>query len=144
LFYSLFKFDYSVKKQIINDRKIYCVDTGLANAVAFRFSENLGRVLENIVFIELKRKRKDFFYYKEKGECDFVLRKGIKINEAIQVALTLSDPKTKKREIAGVLEVAKKFNLKSGLIITEDEEGRIKKDGIKIKIIPAWKWLLEK
>jgi hypothetical protein len=144
LFYSLFKFDYSVKKQIINDRKIYCVDTGLANAVAFRFSENLGRVLENIVFIELKRKRKDFFYYKEKGECDFVLRKGIKINEAIQVALTLSDPKTKKREIAGVLEVAKKFNLKSGLIITEDEEGRIKKDGITIKIIPAWKWLLEK
>jgi len=144
LFYSLFKFDYSVKKQIINDRKIYCVDTGLVNAVAFRFSENLGRVLENIVFIELKRRGEDFFYYKEKRECDFIVRKGMKVSEAIQVALTLSDPETKKREVAGVLEVAKKFNLKAGLIITEDEDDEIKEDGIVIKIIPAWKWLLEK
>jgi len=56
LFYSLFKFDYSVKKQIINDRKIYCVDSGIVNAVAFRFYENLGRIMENLVFIELKRR----------------------------------------------------------------------------------------
>src|SRR3989344_1285976 len=63
LFYSLFKFDYSIRKQIINDRKIYAVDTGIPNAVAFKFSENRGRSMENAIFIELKRRREEIFYY---------------------------------------------------------------------------------
>lgn len=144
LFYSLFKFDYSVKKQIINDRKIYCVDSGIANAVAFRFSENIGRIMENIAFIELKRRGKDFFYHKDKKECDFVIRRATKIVEAIQITQSLFDPKVKERELAGLLEAMKKFKLKKGLVITRDQEDKIKIENKIIEIIPLWKWLIDK
>jgi len=143
LFYSLFKFDYSVRKQIINDRKIYCVDSGIVNAVAFRFSENLGRIMENLVFIELKRRGADMFYYRERKECDFLLRRGIKVTEAIQVAYSLSDSATEEREVEGLLEAMEKFKLKTGLIITSDKEEEKRIDGKSIKIVPLWRWLLE-
>lgn len=142
LFFSLFKYDYSIKKQIINDRKVYAVDTGLANAVAFKFSENIGANIENIIFIELKRREADIFYYKDKKECDFVIRKGLKITEAIQVTRDLANPQTAEREFRGLLDAMEKFNLKNGLVITESREEERKIDGRKIKIIPAWKWLL--
>ncbi|OGI27411.1 MAG: hypothetical protein A2359_01055 [Candidatus Moranbacteria bacterium RIFOXYB1_FULL_43_19] len=144
LFYSLFKFDYSIKKQIINDRKIYCVDTGIVNAVAFRFSENIGRTMENIVFVELKRRNCETFYFRSKKECDFVMRKGMDIVEAIQVAQTLSSQETKAREVEGLLEAMEKFKLKTGLIITQNQEGEEKIGGNLIKITPLWKWLIEK
>lgn len=143
LFFSLFKFDYSIKKQIINDRKVYAVDTGLANAVAFKFSENIGTNIENVVFIELKRREEDIFYYKGKKECDFIVRRGLKVSEVIQVSQNLADPKTEKREIAGLLEAMEKFNLKIGLIVTESQEEEREVEGKKIKIMPVWKWLLE-
>ncbi|MCX6766587.1 MAG: ATP-binding protein [Candidatus Moranbacteria bacterium] len=143
LFYSLFKFDYSVKKQIINDRKIYCVDTGIVNAVAFRFSENVGRMIENLVFIELKRRGADVFYFKGKKECDFLVRNGLKAGEAIQVTEGLGNSKTEKREIDGLLEAMEKFKLKKGLIITRDEEGIRRSGGKAILVVPLWKWLLE-
>jgi hypothetical protein len=144
LFYSLFKFDYSVKKQIINDRKTYCVDTGIVNAITSKFSENIGRAIENVVYIELKRRKSDIFYYKGKKECDFLVRRGMKIIEAIQVTQTLSDLKTKERELAGLLEAMDKFNLNTGLIITQDQEDKIKVGKKTIKVVPLWKWLLEK
>jgi len=143
LFFSLFKFDYSIKKQIVNDRKIYVVDVGIANAIAFKFSENAGRNLENVVFVELKRRGSEIFYFKDKKECDFVVREGLKISQAIQVSHSLAEPKTAEREIAGLLEAMEKFKLKTGLIITESQEAERKIDGKKIKIVPAWKWLLE-
>jgi predicted AAA+ superfamily ATPase len=144
LFFSLFKFDYSIKKQIINDRKVYAIDTGLINAVAFNFSENRGRNIENIIFLELKRRALDIFYYKGKNECDFVVRKGSKISEAIQVTQSLDNPAVEKREIAGLLEAMEKFNLKNGLIITESQDEERRVGGKKIKIVSAWRWLLEK
>lgn len=144
LFYSLFKFDYSVKKQIINDRKIYCVDTGIVNAMAFRFSENIGRAMENVVFIELKRRGADMFYYKGVKECDFVVRKGLKVTEAVQVSQTLSDPKIKTREMEGLLEAMDEFGLGTGLILTQGEEGEEKVRGKHIEIVPLWKWLIGK
>jgi hypothetical protein len=142
LFYSLFKFDYSIRKQIINDRKIYAVDTGIPNAVAFKFSENRGRSLENSIFIELKRRGKEVFYYKGKKECDFLIRKGFQIKEAIQVSQSLNNPETEKRETEGLSEAMESFKLKKGLIITENQEAESKIKGKIIKIIPAWKWLL--
>ena len=143
LFYSLFKFDYSIRKQIINDRKIYAVDTGIPNAVAFKFSENRGRSMENAIFIELKRRREEIFYYKGKKECDFLIRKGFQIKEAIQVSQSLDNPETEKREIEGLLEAMESFKLKKGMIITESLEAERKIKGKRIKIIPAWKWLLK-
>lgn len=143
LFFSLFKFDYSIKKQIINDRKVYAIDSGIANAIAFKFSENRGRNLENLIFIELKRRNEEIYYYKGKKECDFLIRKGIKIKSAIQVVQSLDNPETEKREFDGLLEAMEKFSLKEGVIITENQaEGRTVK-GKKIKIIPAWEWLLK-
>lgn len=142
LAFELLKYDFSLKKQYVSNKKAYVIDNGLRNSVAFSFSEDAGKMLENMIFLELKRRGLDIFYHKGKRECDFVVRKRLKIVEAIQVTRIL-DNNNEKRELGGLLETMEKFNLKKGLIITEsqDEERKIK--GRKIKIIPAWKWLLD-
>lgn len=137
------KYDTSLKKQILNPRKIYWVDHALAQKIGFRLSEDRGRVLENIVFIELKRKGNDIFYHIDRKECDFVLRKGTQVTNLIQVCATMYQPDTRKRELEGLMQAMAKYNLKKGLILTENEEGR-EKDGTKvIDIKPLWKWLLK-
>ncbi|MFA6306198.1 MAG: ATP-binding protein [Patescibacteria group bacterium] len=143
LAFELFKYDYSLKKQYVSNKKIYVIDNGLRNAVAFSNSPDTGKLLENTVFLELKRRGEEIYYYKGKNECDFITRQGMKISEAIQVTKNI-DRDNEKRELEGLLEAMEKFKLKKGLIITENqEEGKIVKSK-KIKIIPAWKWLLEK
>lgn len=142
LIFLLPKYSPSLKKQLVNDRKVYSVDTGLVNAVSFQFSENKGRLLENAVFLELLRNNNELFYFEEKNECDFVIKKGTKIIEAIQAAADISSPETRKREIEGLSLAMKEFNLKTGLIITENTEDIIEDAGRKIQIIPLWKFLL--
>lgn len=107
---------------MINSNKMYIINTGLANAISFKFSEDRGRLLENLVFIELKRRGKEIYYHRQKKECDFVIKEGLDIVEAIQVTKSLEDIDTKKRELAGLIEACKTYKLKSGLILTEDEE----------------------
>ncbi|MEM2138959.1 MAG: ATP-binding protein [Candidatus Woesearchaeota archaeon] len=135
LFFELFKYDTSVKKQIINDRKIYSIDTGLIK-IAFHFSEDFGRLIENLVFLELKRRNKDIYYFD--NECDFIIREGIKIVDAIQVSYLLSQ--NKEREIEGLKKAIQKFKLKKGKIITWDTEEKITDE---IEAIPLYKFLLE-
>ncbi len=142
LFFTIFKYEHSMKKQIKNDRKIYAIDSGLVNAVAFRFSKEEGRLLENAVFLELKRQKQEVYYYQEKNECDFVIRKGTEITTAVQVAVNLHHPETKERELTGLLEALKKFNLTKGFIITQSEEGRLNIGKRTIHILPLWKFLL--
>lgn len=137
------RFDYSLKKQIYLNKKVYLIDTALAMYLGFRFSEDYGRLLENVVFIELKRRKKEIYYYADKNECDFVLRQGIKITEAVQVCYELNE-EDKEREINGLLEALEKFKLKEGLILTYDQEDELTLKNKKIKIMPIWKWLLEK
>lgn len=136
------KFDYSLKKQIHSNKKVYVIDNALAMYLGFRNSSDSGRLLENLVFIELKRRKKEIYYHADKGECDFILREGIKINEAIQVCYELNED-NKKGEINGLIEAMKKFRLKEGLILTHDQEKDLKMEGKKIMIKPIWKWLLE-
>lgn len=147
LFDDLFKFDYSLAKQYINEKKNYIVDTGLANAVSFRFSEDLGRILETVVFCALKRNHSQIYFHKDKQECDFIIKEGIEITKAIQVTVSLKDPDTKKRELDGLIDAIQKYELTAGLILTKDESGKIaqKIDGknYTISIQPIWKWLLE-
>jgi len=144
LFISIPKFDYSVKKQIKNDRKIYVIDTGLYNAIAFSFSENRGKILENFVLTELYRRKLEVFYHKQKYECDFLIRNGNKITTALQVTADFSDIKTKDREIRGLLEAMESYNLSNGLILTYDQELEdIKIGKRKIRILPVWKWVLD-
>ncbi|MCD6184204.1 MAG: ATP-binding protein [Deltaproteobacteria bacterium] len=141
LFFYLRKFDYSVKKQILNSRKVYSVDHGFANRLGFNFSKNRGRILENMVLIELLRNNKEVFYHSGKKECDFVVRQGFQITEAIQVAYHLNKENVE-REVSGLLEAMEKFNLKKGLILTYDTDIDAAEIPETIKIIPVWKWLL--
>lgn len=141
LIFSLFKYDYSLKKQIRNDRKIYAIDPGMIKEVAFKFSKNSGRYLENLVFLELKRREKEVFYFQQKYECDFIIRDGIKITQAIQVTDELNY-ENKEREIQGLIQALKSFKLKEGVLLSSDSEEEIIVDDLKIKILPVWKWLL--
>jgi predicted AAA+ superfamily ATPase len=136
------KFDYSVSAQLLNPKKSYFIDNGLVRRVGFSFSDNLGHLLENLVFIELKRCGKEVYYHNKGQECDFVIKEGKSITAAIQVTYTMQNDKTRKREIDGLIDAMNAYNLQSGLIITDDMEEEFTENGKTIKIIPAWKWLL--
>lgn len=142
LFFTLYKYDESIKKQIMNDRKIYAIDTGVVNTIAFRFSENEGRLMENAVFLELIRQKKEVYYHQGKKECDFLIKEGIKITSAIQVATSIADLKTKERELSGLVEAMVRFGLKNGFLITASEDAKIESEGKTIRIVPLWKFLL--
>ncbi|HML25761.1 MAG TPA: ATP-binding protein [Methanomethylovorans sp.] len=142
LLYSINKFDHSLRKQLANPKKIYCLDTGLINAVSFKFSENYGRLLENLVFIELIRRLSEVFYHKGTYECDFLIRAENRITSAIQVTKEL-DLHNRKRELEGLIEAMKAHELQEGLILTKDTEDLIEIDERKIFVKPVWKWLLD-
>lgn len=141
LLFEISNYQYSLKKQENYPKKVYAIDNGFISAVSFSFSENYGRFLENVVFLGLLEAGKIVYYYTEKQECDFVVKEGRKITEAVQVVKVL-DNNNEKRELGGLLEAMEKFNLKEGLIVTENQEEEKKIGGRKVKIIPAWKWLL--
>ncbi len=142
LFSELHKFDYSLKGQIGSDKKIYIADIGLANAISFRFSEDRGRILENMVHNEFKRRQEETYFHKQKYECDFLLKKDLKIVRAIQVTKSLEDPDVRERELRGLVEAMNQYQLTEGIILTLDEEGHEEPGGMQIQIIPVWKWLL--
>lgn len=144
LFFYLKKFDYSVKKQMMNPKKAYIIDPAFAYRLGFNFSENKGRILENIVFLELLRRKMEVYYYSGKKECDFLIKKGIHITEAIQVTFHLHH-ENYDREFQGLLEAVERFKLPYGLLLTyqSDENKNFPKND-KIKIIPVWKWLIER
>lgn len=138
------RFDYSIKKQKVSSSKFYVLDNSFLKTVAFNFSENAGRRLENLVFIELLRRGNEIYYYAKKNECDFVIKEGLKITKAIQVCLVLDNAITKKRAVDGLIEALKEYQLKAGLILTLDKEEELIVENKKITIKPVWKWLLEK
>jgi len=135
------RYSRSLKKQIYYNKKVYFIDTGMAKILGFRTSDDLGRMLENIVFLNLKRQNKEIYFHKEKYECDFVIKEGIKITEAIQVTHDLKE--NSDREIDGILEALNKYKLKEGLILTSDQDEELIENKKKIIIKPIWKWLLE-
>ncbi|MBF8262343.1 MAG: hypothetical protein HW387_8 [Parachlamydiales bacterium] len=143
LCFFLSRYSHSLKKQIQYNKKCYMIDQALIRAIGFRVSEDKGRLLENIVFIHLKRQSNEIYFHKDRNECDFIIRKNNRIIQAIQVATNLSDEKTKDREIEGLIEAMEAYDLKEGFIITENEQRSLELNGFKIKIIPIWKWLLD-
>jgi len=142
LVFELYKYDYSLKKQYVSDKKIYIIDNGIRNVVAFSFSTDSGKLLENLVFLELKRRGKEIYYFKDKKECDFAVREKNKIKAVIQVTDNLNAG-DRERELFGLLAAMEKFKLKNGLILTKDQEDVIKNGKLIINVIPVWKWLLE-
>lgn len=140
---------FKIKEQQKSPRKVYAVDTGLANTIGFRFTQNLGRLAENLVFLELKRKeilqpQLELYYWKDvhHREVDFLIKKSLRVEELIQVCWDVTESRTKNREIRTLLKAMDEFRLKRGLVITEDFELEEDFNGKKIKYTPLWKWFL--
>ena len=143
LFFEVLRFNYSIKKQLNSPRKIYIIDPALFNVIGISFKTNFGRIFENILFIELKRMKCDIFYFQDKKECDFIIKQGNKILQAIQACYQLTD-ENREREVYGLIEAMNEFKLKEGLILTYEQEDTIIIKGKKIVIMPIWKWMLAK
>lgn len=140
LLFTVPQFDYSFRKQIVNPKKIYAIDTGFVKANSVSFSRDNGRLLENVVFLQLKRKGKEIFYFRKDNECDFITKDAKQRLNAYQVCYKFEE-ENKDREINGLLNALDYLNLKSGSILTfnQDDEFRVK--GKKIIVKPVWKWL---
>lgn len=140
----LFRYDPSVKKQMMSPKKIYFVDNAIIKRIGFNATENNGVFLENLVFIELKRRGWDVYYYADKKECDFVVRKGLHISDAYQVTLKMDSPQTREREIAGVREAMQAYSLSKGYILTFEGKETINfDDGTTVEVVPVWEWILQ-
>ncbi|MCI2411928.1 ATP-binding protein [Cuniculiplasma divulgatum] len=140
LLFTVQKFDYSLKKQTVNEKKVYGIDNGLIFCNSTSLSSDRGRMLENMVFLNLRRKYNDIYYFKEKKECDFIVMEKKKIIMAIQVCYEITDD-NKSREIEGLMEAMTFFNLDRGLILTYDQEDVIHVGQKYIDIKPVWRWL---
>lgn len=143
LLFLLNAFSYKYKEQVRAPRKSYSIDNGLSAAISPKFTQDRGMALENLVFQELHRRNLDFSYYAATDcEVDFVLHRQKQVSSLIQVALTIEDSNTRKREIKALIKAASDLKCRSLIIITWEEEGSEEIDGHKITIIPIWKWLL--
>lgn len=129
-------FSHSLKIQARNPKKVYVTDMGLYTENALSTSENMGRRLENLVFLHLRRKYKHIFYYKDRGECDFIAIEKNTVKEAIQVCLTITNENFD-REYNGLLEAIQNLGIKQGTIVTLNQSDTFEKDGIIIRMIPA-------
>lgn len=141
LYFYLKKFDYSVKKQIMNPKKVYIIDPAFAHRLGFNFSENKGRILENIVFLELLRRRKEVYYHSGRKECDFVIKEGLNIVEAIQVVYQVNVT-NHEREYQGLQEAMTTYNLNKGLLLSYNREETFLPENEGMKVLPVWEWLL--
>jgi len=143
------RFSFKVKEQEKSPRKVYGIDSGLVNTVGFKFSQNLGRTAENIVFLKFLREKDqnpdlEIFYWKDKQhrEVDFLLKEGKTIKSIYQTCWDLTDPKTKNREVKSLLKAMKELKLKEGFILNKDFAGEAEERGMKIIYLPLWKFLL--
>ena len=139
LLFSVPRFSWSARRMAINSKKIYTIDTGFAQANSLSFTNDTGRLFENSVFLWLRRTNKEIYYFKEKYECDFVVKELNKVTQVIQVCSEINDDNFS-REVGGLMEALVFFDLPEGLIITLDQADILKKSGKTIKLIPAWKW----
>jgi len=141
LLFELEMFDFSLKKQIRNQKKVYSIDTGQVNAVAFHFTENLGRLLENFVFLELRRAGLEIYYYKTQNnlEVDFLAKRNMKL-ALVQVALNMRNPETLAREQKALFQGLTELKLNHGVILTQDDEDELVDGDTKITVMPAYKF----
>lgn len=145
LFFDSLIFSYTIKDQMQYPRKIYCIDNGIANIIGFKTSENIGSIFENTVANELLRRDVKIYYWKnrQQEEVDFVVTHGTQVKQLIQVSYELETMDTKQREVKSLTKAMEAFQLKEGLIVTDNFEDKEHIDGKNIVYIPLWKWLLE-
>lgn len=140
LLFSLPRFSWSLKSVAINPKKIYTIDTGFARANSLSFSSDNGRLFENLIYLELRRTEKNLYCFKEKGECDFIVKNGDKITKLIQVCFELNNDNLP-REMNGLVEAMDYFGLKNGTIVTLNQNDTFIENNKTIQVISADKWL---
>lgn len=143
------RFSPKLKQQVIAPKKAYVIDQGLCNFVGFSLSKNTGRIIENIVCVELSRKKAadpnvETYYWKnhQQNEVDFVIKRGPRVEQLIQVCYDIESANTKERETKALIMASKELGCNNLLIITGDREGQEKVGNRTIKYAPLWKWLL--
>ena len=136
------QFDFSVKAQSRNPKKVYVTDLGIYHQIKTTFTEDYGRQLENAVFLHLRRKHQEIFYFNKQGECDFVLLNKGKVIQCIQVCWQVDDMNMK-REVFGLKSALDFFGLKEGVIVTHSQTDLFDIEGTTVKLIPACKYMTE-
>ena len=132
------KFDYSAKAQSVNPKKVYCIDTGMIQNVTLSATKDLGRMFENAVFIELRRRTKNIWYYSEAAfECDFLYGSGNLPENAIQACYELTN-ENREREVRGVVNTCKKFPNVKPLIVTFNQKDKISYNGMIVDVVPSF------
>jgi uncharacterized protein len=145
LFLPLPKFEPSMVKEQSSEKKYYLIDNGLLRALSPQLSEGRGLMLENLVYLQLRRMAdlsSQFFFYKGKKECDFVVARNQQVEQLVQVCWEVYEADTLKREIAGLLEAAKATNSNNLWLVTDHQEDEIQQEGYTIRMLPAWKFCL--
>lgn len=143
LFFIVNKYAYSVKEQQIAGKKIYSIDTGLVGSVGFSFSENKGRLMENAVYLQLRRKHRDIYYYKtvQDYEVDFFLPKE---KAFIQVSQYFDSPETRERELRALtLAVKEQKEVATHIVVTESDKQVLRTEGLQVQVVPLYEWLLK-
>ena len=138
-------FDASLNRSSTAPKKIYCIDHALATSVGSGILVNSGNLLENLVFVTLRRIATSIYYYKTKNgrEVDFIIQTPDRKKALIQVCESMAHEQTKKREVLALSEAMSELGLKSGIIVTRHEEGQLTIEDKKITIMPIWRFLLE-
>ena len=137
-------FDASLARASVNPKKIYCIDHALVASVSSGILVNSGHLLENLVFIALRRTTPDIFYFKGKAgrEVDFVAQRRDRPRLLVQVCESMADPHTRKRETTSLAGAMAELKLAEGTIVTRDEDEQIQVASGKIDVVPAWRFLL--
>jgi len=150
LLFSLLRYSPKSRERIKSPRKVYAVDNGFVTAKAIQHSPDKGRLMENMVFIELVKRgikpNKDLFYYKTRNnrEVDFVVKKGTDVSELIQVCYGTLTSDVEQREIKALFEAGGELKVTTLTVLTWDESREVKQDSLVVRFMPLWKWLLKK
>ena len=138
-----YKYDPSLVRRELGDKKAYIVDNGLINAFSWRAGQDKGKLLENLMAMELRKQGLELLFVKGAQECDFVVQQATGELLPMQVCYELGDPTTRAREVAGLLAACRFCGVQQGVIVTRDEDAQWQEDdGVTIKVVAAWRYLL--
>jgi predicted AAA+ superfamily ATPase len=150
LIFVLERYSPKLKEQMRAPKKVYCMDNGIATSIGFSVSENVGSLMENLVAVHLHRttvqtgSELELYYWKDhqQHEVDFVLKRGSKVVEMIQVAYAVNDPDTARREYRALLKASRDLDCRKATLITWDGVGEEEYEGLKVRVVPLYRWLL--
>jgi len=148
IIFSLHRYSYKAGERARAPKKIYVVDNGFITAKAVQSSPDSGKLLENLVFMEMvkegKKPNRDIFYYKTRNdrEVDFLIKEGSTVQELVQVVYEARNPETEKREVKALIEASGELGVKNLTILTWNEKKEVDQDGLTVKFIPVWERFL--